>query len=583
MLLILPEDEWRSIALNLAAPDILNFLSVHRLINDGLGKSPAFWRDLLLRDSDDAEQNNVDGFYCDAIREQYMVKAYMNHLPCVKWYSVRRSIGSRISAREGHLICVVPGPEKEQRIVITGGFTDDDHIHVLHVPPKQPHSSDDAAPVWTWSHLIPPTRHRTSFVYGASLTALPNHVSRNGDHVAQAVRFGGFESGGYSNETNEVWLLTLRTERNNENGVRLMASWEMVPTYHSHLATPRAYHTATLVAGRFLVIIGGMMWRESILSEAILDTHTWMWIDHPISTAGNDGKPSGRHGHSVVLDGQQNRLVLFGGGGGTDLLRSGSDNTEVWELRMNDDWKTSLQLPWTWSKIHCGDDGDELSGEIEMARDDEDDIADEENYRANHPLSPAESLCLGRCHHGLKVSQNTALLLFGSGRPSTNGMIGFDLRKNIFLRPKVIGTFPKPRFTGVAAVLEAGGYAFFHGGYSTQDSNAIDDMDVLDLAPLLNRKFEALPLETNRRPYRRITDQEVERSWYGINRVGGEQLIERIIALAEGGMLQGNDLEEFISSNAVMMGRNYYNVMRGESPGPENSDSDIDDSSGGEG
>ena len=61
---------------------------------------------------------------------------------------------------------------------------------------------------------------------------------------------------------------------------------------------------------------------------------------------------SGRHGHSVVLDNRRNRLVLFGGGSGSDLLRSGEDNSEVWELKMNDDWETSLKVRYLSRCVH---------------------------------------------------------------------------------------------------------------------------------------------------------------------------------------------------------------------------------------
>jgi hypothetical protein len=33
--------------------------------------------------------------------------------------------------------------------------------------------------------------------------------------------------------------------------------------------------------------------------------------------------PSGRHGHSIVLDSKRNRLVLFGGGNGTGKQKGG--------------------------------------------------------------------------------------------------------------------------------------------------------------------------------------------------------------------------------------------------------------------
>jgi len=55
MLLNLPEDAWRTIALDLSPPDMLSFLSVHRNINNHLAKNSAsFWNQLnaLHRDDD---------------------------------------------------------------------------------------------------------------------------------------------------------------------------------------------------------------------------------------------------------------------------------------------------------------------------------------------------------------------------------------------------------------------------------------------------------------------------------------------------------------------------------------------------
>jgi hypothetical protein len=300
-------------------------------------------------------------------------------------------------------------------------------------------------------------------------------------------------------------MLTLKDEGN-----RVSAVWEVVPTQNSQFAPPRAYHTATLVGGRYLVIIGGMMHRDSILGEAILDTHTWSWLDRSISCA--DEKPSGRHGHSVIFDTERNRFVMFGGGSGTDLLRSGHDNAEVWELKMGQGWQTNLleSLPWRWSKIH-GDPSLE-SGEDEEHQNE--DVADSHSESAaNDPpyLSPAESLCLGRCHNGVKISRDSALLAFGSGRPSTNGVIAYDLRVDRFVRPRIYGPLPKPHFTGVAAFLEADGYLFVHGGYTSQDSESIGDMSILDLAPALNREFNGLPVESNKRCYGVISDEEAQR------------------------------------------------------------------------
>jgi hypothetical protein len=159
-----------------------------------------------------------------------------------------------------------------------------------------------------WSmHPIRPSQ-TAGFLYGASLT--PIEVPQSDDSTYCAIRFGGFRGGGYSHETNQVALLTVQHVLGQQPTVR----WEEIQTNNSHLATPRAYHTATLLNGRYLVIVGGMMWRESILDLCILDTQTWTWLDQ--LTTGSTS-PSGRHGHSMVLDSIRNRLVLFGGGNGT--------------------------------------------------------------------------------------------------------------------------------------------------------------------------------------------------------------------------------------------------------------------------
>jgi hypothetical protein len=578
MLLNLPEDAWRSIALNLPAPDILTFLSSHRQIHESLGKSSAFWEQLLCRDCDKATGQREG--CCAEIRKEYMIQAYSKYLASAKWYPVTRSFA--VSAREGHLACVLNGPEKEQRICVTGGYSSDEGVYILHVPSKQ-NQTEASSPVWAWSRLGPQAGHGTNFAYGASLTPLGSSME-NGCHVACAVRFGGFQSGGYSNETNQVWLLTVKDEppKNPGESSQLTASWEMVPTTNPQLAAPRAYHTATLIAGRYLVIIGGMMWRESILTEAILDTQTWTWSNQRISTFG-DEKPSGRHGHSVVFDSRRNRLVLFGGGSGTDLLRSGTDNSEVWELKMNDDWESTIRLPWTWSKVHEDSKRprDDSDSDNERDQDDDEDEEFETNGAENNrtqQLSSAESLCLGRCHHGIKVAPDTAILLFGSGRPSTNGVIGYDLRTDTFLRPNITGSLPKPRFSGVATYLETEGYLFAHGGYTSQESDCIADMSILDLAPYLDRDFGALPVDSHRRSYREINDADAERG--RVDRFGGNileqhQFMAQILAMTRGGEVSVEEVQNFLSNRGtIRIGNDGVIIIRP----PDESDDDSDDS-----
>jgi hypothetical protein len=201
---------------------------------------------------------------------------------------------------------------------------------------------------------------------------------------------------------------------------------------------------------------------------------------------------SGRHGHSIVLDERRNRLVLFGGGSGSDLLRSGVDNTEVWQLSLGCNWKTDLEgsLPWTWSKIYKDMHEEEDNNDNDDESDELDDPT-EASEVALPDLSPSESLVLGRCHVGVRVTLDTVLLAFGSGRPSTNGVLGYDLRTDSFLRPSM-NFFPTPRFSAASAVLENEGYVIVNGGYSTQEGGAVGDTIVLDLAPVLGREFSAL-------------------------------------------------------------------------------------------
>ena len=97
-------------------------------------------------------------------------------------------------------------------------------------------------------------------------------------------------AGGYTDETNEIWVLTIKNEQGMERrDNQITAAWETIPV-PSTAVEPRAYHSATLIANRYLLIIGGMTSRESILNEAILDTNTWTWTNQPISMFG-DGKP----------------------------------------------------------------------------------------------------------------------------------------------------------------------------------------------------------------------------------------------------------------------------------------------------
>ena len=93
LFLDLPEDAWENIAVNLRAPDILSFLSVHRQINNSLGKKPAFWQLLLNRDTEHEDIEEEDP--TESIREAFMIHSYRTYLPSIRWYPVERGPASR--------------------------------------------------------------------------------------------------------------------------------------------------------------------------------------------------------------------------------------------------------------------------------------------------------------------------------------------------------------------------------------------------------------------------------------------------------------------------------------------------------
>lgn len=501
MLLNIPQDAWSTISLHLATPDILNFLSVHRNIHQYLSTSSSFWGRLLARDCDEiysdrakAERSVVE------IRNEFMLQSYETALPAVKWLPLNINRLFPVTPREGHLACVLQGMQGYKSLVVTGGFVMyDDSVTIMRIAGGY----DSYSKPWGWVSVIPVKR--ASFAYGATLTALPPVDSGNElVNIAKAVRFGGFQGGGYAMETNEVWMLTITDARSHENGAGIVVEWELIPT-SGVPPKARAYHTATLIRDRYLLVLGGMTEAGSILDESILDTHTWTWLDISLAIT---GEPSPRHGHSVIWDNRRDRLVMFGGGSGRDLIRSGVENDEVWEINMR-----GIEVPetlqrskmWEWNHLH-GTLIDEYDDSSEESQDG--DGQNEDHGHWNH-LSPAESLCLGRCHNCMKVAPDTVLLMFGGSRLNTNGVLGYNLATNTFFRPNVSGVLPLPRFTGIAAYLDKEGYIFVQGGFHTRTCEAVQDITLLDVAPFLNRNFSSLQVDTGRIAHTAITDEDV--------------------------------------------------------------------------
>jgi F-box domain len=302
-----------------------------------------------------------------------------------------------------------------------------------------------------------------------------------------------------------------------------------------HPIASRAYHSSTLLFNRYLLVLGGMKSNRSTFFPIVLDINTWTWYYEGLIASSEKESPSPRFGHSIIPDfayfsknnkssrtsmaaanstrQQHGRLLLFGGGNGSDLLRSGHDNTEVWELNLhldrcrrltstdndNDlaDLNISDSLPWTWSLIH-----EDPNHPREPTEDGKANVK-QDQATTQPSLSPSERLMLGRCHHGIKVTSQSAMFLFGSGDPSTNGLLGYDLESDTFLRPKIIGPLPLPRFTCACSYVAHLGFVLVHGGYSTQITEMTQDVCILDVAPTLDYMYSNSPSSSGCKSHRR--------------------------------------------------------------------------------
>uniref|UniRef100_A0A6S8F2U2 F-box domain-containing protein n=1 Tax=Aplanochytrium stocchinoi TaxID=215587 RepID=A0A6S8F2U2_9STRA len=419
----------------LRVEDVLNLTSTCKYIYN-FGKVPLLWRH-LLEVNDPKRLRALDSEANVAVVKRACIQAsHVWKLDSLAWGSPY--IPEDPESREGHLMVCFG----ENLIVLTGGFCNDQGIYFL-----------DLKRNVGWERALPAERDCASFAYGASLTVLDK---RN------AIRFGGFQGGGYTHQCDDLFLFTYEERDNAVPAVR----WRKI-TPRGRIPQGRAYHTATLISNRYLLIIGGMTTDSSILSEAVLDVQTWTWLDVNVSLSSNPS-PSERHGHSIIFDEAKKRLVLFGGGNGSDLLRSGIDNSEVWELCLGESWSTDIvaSFPWTWRMIHGSDD--------------------------NSTLAPQEKFCIGRCHIGVLASPHKALFCFGGGSPlSSAGAIIYDLRSDEWEKADIKGYRPQARFT--AAGVVAMDWLVVQGGFSVRLGMALPDTIALDLANSLKRELHFFP------------------------------------------------------------------------------------------
>ena len=244
----------------------------------------------------------------------------------------------------------------------------------------------------------PPLPHR----YGHSATTVRVVLPGQTEHVHCVLVFGGMQSGGYTGEQDDAWLLhpDEETVANAWAGMWSTVTWRwqriQSPNRGGAWPPARGYHSACASAdGTRVYIFGGIAHHDCVDDLWQLDTTTWTWTALKQGAAAM--KPNQRFGSSLVClpEVSPTTLWLFGGADGADLLRDGEDKTDVWTL----DTSTN-----TWTEVEP----------------------------ANEPLFPRT---LGRCHTAVPVGAK--VVFFGGSMLTSRAVQWFDAETRMFGAPHV--------------------------------------------------------------------------------------------------------------------------------------------------
>jgi len=418
------------------------------------------WRDLLRRDYED-----FDGAVgLDLLRKQensltlsqstsptdwgdapwqsfYTMNFNCAQLSSPAWIS--RFI-SNIEARQDHG-CARCG----DYLVVFAGFTGDRNLYALdtkaQVEKLKQIVTDESQPLNSgkidW-HVCDITGNGPNFLgmlYGHSLVTLDSST---------LLLYGGMQAPGYQLETSEVWLLHLEQLDDNEmtdnKDLPFRWKWERPPV-KGKIPQARAYHSATIVNGKFW-IFGGTSSGRTRDDFWCLDLTTWEWEEVGDCT-GN--RPTPRMGHSCTKFG--NEFVILGGtdspycqGGGNDFCDGYFFNTQTR----------------TWRPT---------------------------------PVCPGRFI--GRRHAATLVGHR--IVVIAGSNPHTNDVAWFDLNSNTWTAPTVRGRKPSPRVSLSAHFCN--GLVFVFGGCShsglSQELFLFDPCDYI--GAVRNNRIEEGVSETN--------------------------------------------------------------------------------------
>lgn len=173
-------------------------------------------------------------------------------------------------------------------------------------------------------------------------------------------------------------------------------------------AVRRGYHSAAASKdGSRLFLFGGLDSSEVACDALeVLDLSTWT-LSRPETTG---AAPSPRFGHSSVC--YRGYLWVFGGGNGSDLLRSGEDLGSAFRLNLS---------TWVWER-----------------------------------LVPTDPALVGKCHSAVQLGGR--MLFFGGSMTTSRYLVCFDMDNCRWFGVRSIqGAAPAARLSATATLLESRG------------------------------------------------------------------------------------------------------------------------------
>eukprot|EP00002_Diphylleia_rotans_P000400 TRINITY_DN10214_c0_g1_i2.p1 TRINITY_DN10214_c0_g1~~TRINITY_DN10214_c0_g1_i2.p1 ORF type:complete len:590 (-),score=73.48 TRINITY_DN10214_c0_g1_i2:184-1953(-) len=351
--------------------------------------------------------------------QAYFINRLIQNLRFVEWMRIR--IPTPIK-RESHQMIAM-----RSSIILFGGFCSDQQLHVMDI---------NSLP-WRWrvTNCTPP--HHNFRVCGHTLTTVTDNM---------AVLFGGIFENPNDEPSNEVYILSKYEDQGSASD---RFEWLPIKTV-GQKPSPRAYHSATLVAGG-IVVCGGRSGDHPLpCTLYYLDCSSWRWSI--IQTSGS--LPSPRFGHSALLVGDD--LYLIGGAVGSNLLGFSTDISDIHKV---------CRLQTFLSSDYHAKNSNQTHQDILPV------------WKTCLGMHPPIKGALGRNHSASLVDKR--IMIYGGSQDGNRDLVVYDVDHDSWVSPGIYGNPPSGRHAHSMVMVP--GMLILFGGWS-QYSRSLRDMYICILA-----------------------------------------------------------------------------------------------------